>query len=58
MIVTFSCSNNVFVFEENCGRHPVFPFKFHESIDSAKNYLKSLGKININVIIEKSLENK
>lgn len=58
MIVTFPCSNNVFVFEEKCGTYPVFPFKFHESIDSAKNYLEGIGKININVIIKKSLENK
>ena len=56
-IVTFPCSNNVFVFEEKCSRYPAFPYKIHKSIDSAKNYLKSLDKINIDIVIEKSLEN-
>lgn len=53
MIVTFSCSNNIFVFEEGCGKYPVFPYKFHKSIDDAKEYLKTNGKNYTNIIVEK-----
>lgn len=54
MIVTFSCSNMVFVYEPKCGYIPRFPFMVHGDIDSAIKYLESCGMENIKIKTYKS----
>jgi hypothetical protein len=50
MIVTFSCSNRIHIYESGCGYNPNPPYKMHNSIEDAKNYLETMGKVNITEI--------
>jgi hypothetical protein len=42
-IITFTCSNEVHIYTENCGKIPMFPYTKHKSIESAVNSLLSRG---------------
>jgi hypothetical protein len=43
MVITFSCSTEVHIYTENCGKKPVFPYEKHKTIESAVNVLISRG---------------
>lgn len=46
-IITYSCSDNVYIYKPKCGFIPVFPYKVHKNVESAIDYLKECGKENI-----------
>lgn len=54
-IVTFSCQKNVFVYPIKCSLLPRMPFKIHDTIYDAKEYLIKNGRQenDIEIIIEK-----
>lgn len=51
MVITFSCSNRIHIYESGCGYNPVWPYKQHNSVQDAKDYLTSIGKDNITEVI-------
>ena len=53
-IITFSCSNLVYIYEPKCGLLPMFPYRQHKDVESAKKHLGSCGKENIEVKIYKT----
>lgn len=56
-IVTFPCSNSIHIYEEKCGLIPQFPFRMHDSIVSAMNYLTNIGKKNIGIKMHRTISN-
>ena len=54
-VVTYSCSNVVYVYEPNCGFIPAFPYKIHKDIESAMNYLRESEKENIEIKTYKTI---
>jgi hypothetical protein len=57
-IITYSCSNNVHIFEPKCGFMPAFPYMIHKNIESAIDYLKKCGKEDIEVKTYKTIKNE
>ena len=45
LIVTFSCSNNVHVYNENSSVKPMFPYKVHTTVEDAIKHLKEKRNI-------------
>jgi len=55
-IVTFDCSNKIYIYEKECGKLPNPPYKKHDNIDSAVFYMSQiLGINNIEIVLEKKL---
>lgn len=54
-IVTYSCGDNVYVYEPKCGFLPAFPYMIHMDIESAINHLKECGRENIKVKTYKTI---
>lgn len=50
MIITFSCSNKVHVYESGCGYIPTPPYETHSTVQDAKDYLISIGIDNISEV--------
>ena len=50
LIVTFSCSNNVHVYNENSNVKPMWPYKAHVTIEHAIKHLKEKNVIDIKII--------
>jgi hypothetical protein len=46
LVVTFTCNNNVHVYEEKSGTQPMYPYKVHNTIKAAIKYLKEKRKVN------------
>jgi hypothetical protein len=46
LVVTFTCNNNVHVYEEKSGTQPMYPYNVHSTIKTAVKYLKEKRKIN------------
>lgn len=51
MIVTFSCSNRIHIYESGCGYNPMSPYKLHNSVEDARDYLTKMGKDDITEVI-------
>lgn len=51
MIVTFSCSSRIHIYENGCGLNPTPPYKIHNTKQDAIYYLLSIGKDNITEIV-------
>lgn len=45
LIVTFTCSSYVHVYEQKSGIKPVFPYNVHKSIEDAIKFLKEQKNI-------------
>lgn len=50
-IVTFSCNSSVHIYKKGCSEYPKTPYKTHDSINNAINYLIDCGKKNIKLTI-------
>jgi len=57
-IVTYSCSDIVYVYQPKCGFIPAFPYMVHKNVESGINYLKEIGKENIKVKTYKTLDSR
>jgi len=57
-IITFSCSNMIHVYEPHCGLLPMFPYRSHKDINSARKHLESCGKKNIDIKVYKNKNGK
>lgn len=56
MIVTFSCSGEVHLYERRCGLLPMWPYRSHADVDSAKRHLESQGKKFTGVKVHKKIK--
>ena len=50
LIVTFSCSNNVHVYNENSSVKPMWPYKAHTTVEDAIKHLKERNVIDTKII--------
>jgi hypothetical protein len=48
MIVTFPCSKSIHIFK--VGRRPMFPYRIHDSIETAKKFLIESGIVEPKII--------
>lgn len=49
-IVTFSCSNGIFIYNDDSCVKPMPPYKRHSSIEDAKKYMKENRNIDAKII--------
>lgn len=53
LVVTFTCNNNIHVYNDKCGVKPMLPYKKHGSIEDAKKYLEETRKITEPKVLDK-----
>jgi hypothetical protein len=53
LVVTFTCNNNIHVYDDKSGVKPMPPYKTHSSVEDARIYLEETRGVTVIKVLNK-----